>query len=379
MRINIVSGPFYPSPPAPTGAVQRIWFDLARLFVRRGHSVKILSCGYHGFPKSQTVDGVDIRRLITFKHTPSTKANLAKDLIYSLQSLASLPRADITVTNCFWLPAIMTRVPFRKRWGKVVVCVQRVPKGQFKMYLRCDRLHAVSSAIARWIIEEQPGAAPITKVIANPIDVEHFRPMPSSGHRQDKTLLYTGRIHPEKGLDLLLRALPIIRQTRPEVGLRLIGPTDIEKGGGGDAFVDSLKALAPGQPVRFEPAIYDRAQLADALRQADLYCYPSVAERGEASPVAPLEAMGVGLVPICSDLPQFRDYLDEGVNGVTFNHRAPDAPALLARQVCDLLDHPAKWLEMSAAAAATAAAHSNQAIADQFLQDFQTLLDGVAP
>lgn len=380
MRINIVSGPFYPSPPAPTGAVQRIWFDLAKHFVARGHVVEVQSCGHDGFPRDATVDGIRVRRFLSLKHTRRTAVNLIKDLAYSLRVLASLPRADVTITNCFWLPAIMTRLPGRKRWGKVYVCVQRVPKGQMGLYSRVDRLHAVSSAIANWIAEERPAAKSVTRVIPNPIDVRHFNANDGLARSGDPTsspvVMFTGRVHPEKGLDLLVRAMPILRRTVPGASLRIIGPTDIDKGGGGPAYVAQLRELAKDQPVSFEPAIYDRAGLAAALRSADAYCYPSIAEKGEASPVAPLEAMGVGLVPVCSDLPQYRDYLDEGVNGVTFDHRAADAPERLARALADLLTNPGRRRTMAEAAARTGAAHSNDAIADRFLVDFQSLVDG---
>jgi glycosyltransferase involved in cell wall biosynthesis len=379
LRINIVSGPFYPSPPAPTGAVQRIWFDLAKHFVQRGHTVEVQSCGYSGFPRDATVDGIRIRRFVSLKHTRRTVVNLLKDFVYSIRVLASLPRADVTITNCFWLPAVMTRLPGRRRWGSVYVCVQRVPKGQMGLYSRVDRLHAVSSAIAKWIADERPASAARTRVIPNPIDVRHFHandglarsPEPASR----PVVMFTGRVHPEKGLDILVRAMPILRQAVPGASLRVIGPTDIDKGGGGPTYVEQLRALAHDQPVSFEPAIYDRAALAAALRSADVYCYPSVAEKGEASPVAPLEAMGVGLVPVCSDLPQYRDYLEEGMNGVTFDHRAADAPERLARALADLLTNPERRREMALAAARTGAAHSNEAIADRFLADFATLME----
>ena len=328
MRINIVSGPFYPCPPAPTGAVQRIWFDLAKAFVARGHEVRVQSCGFPGFPKNQIVDGVQIKRIFRLKQTLSNKVNLAKDMLYSLRVLLILPAADVTVTNCFWLPAMISRLPWRKRWGKIVVSIARVPKGQIKLYRRCDRLHAVSTAIARWTVEECPAAASITRAIGNPIDTEQFnirRGFPQSPDDRP-TIIYTGRVHPEKGLDILIRALRLVQQTNPNVRLRIIGPSSTERRRRGPQFVSQLKQLAGDADVTFEPPIYSRTELADALRTGDIYCYPSTAEKGEASPVAPLEAMGVGLVPVCSDLPQYCDYLDDGENGLIFNHRGDEGP-----------------------------------------------------
>src|SRR5476651_2632708 len=101
LTINITTGPFYPAPPAPCGAVERIWFDLARVFVARGHRVTILSRGYEGFDDDH-VDGVFIRRLWSFNQTHNIKVDLLKDLAFSFRLLAAVPPADITVTNCFF-------------------------------------------------------------------------------------------------------------------------------------------------------------------------------------------------------------------------------------------------------------------------------------
>ena len=46
-----------------------------------------------------------------------------------------------------------------------------------------------------------------------------------------------------------------------------------------------------------------------------------MAEKGEAMPVAPLEAMANGCVPLVSKLDCFRDYISDGTNGFVFDHR----------------------------------------------------------
>jgi glycosyltransferase involved in cell wall biosynthesis len=375
LTINITTGPFYPAPPAPCGAVERYWFDLAREFVSLGHTVRILSRGHPGFPSRQTEAGVDIRRFWTFRQSGNIKLDLLKDLAFSLRLLPSIPRADITVCNCFFLPAILPRLP--GAWGKTYVSVARVPKGQMKLYTRAARIHAVSSAIHRWIVEQTPAAAPITKTLPNPIDTTVFNLSTSAKTPGPPTILYTGRIHPEKGLHLLVQAFALLKADHPQLRLKLVGPSATDRGGGGDDFVASLKSLAPGlsEPdLTFAPPIYDRPALAATLRDADLYCYPSVADKGEAAPVAPLEAMAVGLVPVCSDLPQFRDYLTENETGVTFDHRAPDAPQRLAKALRSLLDNPNLRRLMGERAAKVAAGYSNAAIARRFIDDFHSLL-----
>jgi glycosyltransferase involved in cell wall biosynthesis len=115
--------------------------------------------------------------------------------------------------------------------------------------------------------------------------------------------------------------------------------------------------------------------LAAVYHKADLFCYPSLAERGETFGVAPLEAMATGLVPVVSDLACFRDFLAAGVNGVVFDHRAPDAARRLAGALDGLLADPAARREMGTRAAERAAAYSLPRVADLYLADFAEMLD----
>ena len=110
-----------------------------------------------------------------------------------------------------------------------------------------------------------------------------------------------------------------------------MGPVAQDEGGGGEAFAAELKRQVEGLPVRFEVPVFDPEALAKIYDEADVFVYPSVAETGEAMPLAPVEAMARGVVPVVSDLAVFRDYLEPGVNGMVFDHRNGQGPANLAR------------------------------------------------
>jgi glycosyltransferase involved in cell wall biosynthesis len=370
MKITIVTGPFYPVPPAPCGAVERLWNDLAVRFAAAGNDVTVLCRHYPGQAKNETIDGVRYVRRLRLSHTRSIYWDLIQDMFYSLRMFLLLPRADVTVTNAFWLPALMR---LRKRAGRVVVNVNRWPKGQIKLYRRVDRLAAASSAVRDEIVRQCPEVAPIAKVFLNPIDTAVF--VPPLGGRPDspncvKTIVYTGRVHPEKGMELLIDGFRELHRTMPQTRLRVIGPWGVTSGGGGDAFKDALEKRAAGAPVEFVGPIYDRAALADALRDADAYTYPSLAEHGEALPVAPLEALATGLTPVVSNLGCFRDYVIEGETGFFFDRNAPDAPARLSAALGRVLQGGPEIEGMSRAAIALAQTFSTDAIANQYLADF---------
>jgi glycosyltransferase involved in cell wall biosynthesis len=377
MRITIVTGPFLSAPPAPCGAVERRWYDLAARFAAAGHPVTFICRGYPGLAAQETIDGVRVRRLTHFTGTASIAVNLVKDFLFSLRMLPVLPRADILVVNAFWLPVLARWL--RPGAGKVVLNVARMPKGQMWLYRGIGRLSAVSNATATAIIEQTPSVAPIIRVTPNPIDAAVFCP-PPGGRRpkspgEPRTFVFTGRIHPEKGLPLLIDAFARVHATHPGVRLRVIGPWQTERGGGGDAYLAELRARAGALPVEFVEPIYDRPALARALQEADCYCYPSLAEQGETFGIAPLEAMGTGLVTIVSDLDCFREFLRDGDTGYMFDHRGPDAVARLADVMARVLDDPDDAAAaVGRRAAARAATFDNAAIVEACLEDFRSLL-----
>lgn len=376
LNITIALGPFYPTPPAPTGAVQRVWYDLSKRFVARGHRVTVLACRHPGQAAEETVDGIRIRRRTSFTQSPNIYRDIIKDSWYSLRSLLLLPKADILVTNAFWLPMWAARM--RPSAGGVYVCVQRVPKGQMKLYRRAKRLHAVSQAIADAIVAERADLNALVKVIPNPVEVSVFTPPQRERLRgPGRQVLFTGRIHPEKGLHVLVRAVAAARARHDDLTVRLVGAHRVDQGGGGPEYVAELNKLAAELqvPLTISEPIFDRPNLAEALQQADLYCYPSLAEKGEASPIAPVEAMATGLAPIVSDIPQFRDYITPGKTGFVFDHRGPveQAAAALAVTLEQALADPARTNAMGRDAYARAQTLSYEQVADAFLADFQSL------
>ena len=373
MRITIVTGPFLPVPPAPCGAVERIWHELAGEFAAQGHQVTMLCRDHETQSRNETVDGIRFLRRTRFKRSSHLSWDLVRDFLYSSRMVTLLPPSDIVVTNSFWLPILLPM--FRWRAGRIVVNVARVPKGQIAWYRQVDRLTAVSNAIRQAIASQCPAALHLTKVIGNPIDTRIFCPTDSGrSSRKPSVILYTGRIHPEKGIDLLIKAFRLLHERRPDVRLRIVGPALVEQGGGGEPYMAQLKQLAEGLPVEFHPPTFNKAKLAEIYRAASVFCYPSLAEQGESFGMAPLEAMATGLVPIVSDLACFQDFVHDGRTGLVFDHRGSGAPEHLAATLMRLVDDPERCASMSAEGVRLAQDFSKERIAAAYLKDFEELL-----
>jgi len=371
MKITIVLGAFFPVPPLLGGAVEKVWFALGQEFVRQGHEVAQISRRHPELPESEVIAGVRHVRVKGYAQPGSILWLKWLDLLYSLRVCRILPPADILVTNTFWLPLLVRR----EDRGLVYVHVQRGPKGQMRWYAHVARLCAVSKAIAAEIAAEAPQLRDKVRVIPNalPFSIDQ-----NADGAREQTMLFVGRIHPEKGLELFLRALPLLpEKILSGWKIRIIGPHEVELGGGGDSFLCRIHELAAcsGAKVEWGEKIFDPAKLAAEYRASLVFIYPSVAETGEALPLAPLEAMAHGCAPFVSNLACFRDYIADGVTGFVFDHRGSEPEKTLADRLAAILQcGPEDLRRVGEAARAKAAEFEVSKVARRYLEDFASLL-----
>ena len=376
MRITIAQGAFLPVPPLRGGAVEKVWFQLGKLFAAKGHEVTHLSRLCDDLPPEETIDGVSHLRVPGFS-TPSSLWKLKfLDLLYSRRVKRALPEADLLLTNTFWLP-ILVKNP---RLGRLYVHIGRYPKGQMKFYRGAARLHAPSTAIAEAIRREAPKFAHRVRSIPYPLPWKPSSVEEAAAEREP-VILYLGRIAPEKGLDALVRsyvALP--EELRGKWKLRIIGPAATSQGGGGRTYLGRLRERAApvASRVEFPGPVFDENKLRSELGRASLFVYPSLAERGETFGLAPLEAMSCGCPALVSGLACFRDFIEDGKDGFTFDHKGDDPSLALCSKLRALLENPDRLRQASSPALRKATKFEADQVADLYLADFRELLEGKA-
>lgn len=366
MKIAIVQGAFLPVPTKRGGAVEKVWFALGQEFARRGHEVVHYSRLCDGLPETDTIAGVRHVR-VPGANTPSSLLLLKwQDLLYTRRVARKLAPADVVATNTFWAPLVFSP----SRHGPLWVHVQRYPKGQMILYRRAARLQTVSKVIADAIVQQAPAFRARVCIIPNPLP-----PLvaPAGNPSRDPNLiLFVGRLHPEKGLELFLQAAQIVHRAKPQLRFRIVGPWESRFGGGGEGFQRRLNDLAGplGNAVEFTGPIFDEAALATHFASASVFVYPSLAAKGEASPVAPLEALARGCPVVISNLDCFEETLGRGPYVRRFEHNAPDAPEKFAGVLQDMATDSAAWNLSSAAAVARAQQFSIDRVADLYLKGF---------
>jgi len=375
MRITIVTGFFLPIPPLRGGAMEKMWHRLAQEFAAAGHQVTQVSRLWPGLPARQKVAGVHHFRVKGSDHTRNLKRNLLLDFLWGLRVGWALPAADVVLCNTISLPIWLPYL--KRRAGIVAVVLGRAPKGQLRWYAGVKRVYALSGALASQAVHEYPPIRDRLMVMWSPID---WALHAAAAHRTADTLVigFVGRIHPEKGIELLLRAAEIMarRTDLPPWRLELVGPSDVISGGGGAQFQASLEARyrpALGDRLQFAGPEFDPAGLAGRYGAMDIFCYPSIAEQGETFGVAVAEAMAAGCVPVVSALACFADFVVEGENGVQFDHRAPDAAALLAAALVGLVSDARRRQVLAAAAQASVRRFDYPLVAHKLLDDLGRL------
>lgn len=378
MRITIVMGFFLPVPPLRGGATEKIWHRFAQEFATAGHEVTLVSRRWPGLPHREANGRITHIRLRGCDHTRSLPRNLLLDFWWSVRVLRHLPAADILVSNNVSLPIFAGRL--RSRAGRVAVVLGRMPKGQTRWYGGVDRVLPTSNAVYRQVLRENPALETRCRIMLNPADCalhERMNVKPRIG--SSLTIGYVGRLNPEKGIETLIDAAGRLHRelTAPRWRLVLIGPHVVAGGGGGEAYRAELVARAaaalPSDAFEFVGPIYDPESLARRYGEMDVFCYPTKAERGEGLSVAPIEAMAAGAVPVLSNLPCYEDLIVPEANGLLFDHRAVDAPAVLAALLRRLLTNPELRTTMARRAQADVRRFDYAVIARKMLEDFSSL------
>ncbi len=379
MRICIINGFFLPVPPVSGGATEKSWYQLARQFAARGHDVTFVSRQWPGFADDETVDGIRHVRRRGFDHRRKLWRNLLLDFIWSWRVFFALPNADIVVVHAVTLPAWLGWL--KPRAGRVVIMTGRMPKGQYRRYRHIARVLAPSSFVRDKVIAENPSLAHVTRVTGYPIDCQLMNRRDDSPKTEEIVIGFIGRLHEEKGLRLFAEAVKILSADPglPAWRVLLCGPSDVSRGGSGQAFRDQIAEIITSAITRdrltlLEPQ-FDTAALARIYQGIRIFCYPSLAEQGETFGVAVAEAMAAGAVPVVSHLACFTDFVHHEKNGLVFDHRASSAAAELAAAFARLLRDRALLNALASSAVRDAQAYDYPRYATALLDDFYSLID----
>ncbi len=353
MRIVQVAPFFYPH----AGGVESHVRSLAREFARQGHEVTVVTSKFRGgLPAEERVDGFRVLRTRSLGSVFNTPIDVGTGPL--------LKAVDADVVHLHYPP------PLTSFFATQALQDRRVPTC---LTYHCDLY--LSGRLGRWISGTYertllpPTLARVDRIIVHTtsygttsamlrgrelevipsvVDLQRFRPgLPTQAIRSrlkldgKRVVVFTGRLVPHKGVDVLLRA---VAQLPADVHLVVVGR--------GPRLVDLstiARRLGVDARVHFCSSVGDD-ELPRYLSLGSVFAFPSQS-RLEGFGLAVAEAMACGLPVVTSDMPGVREVIDDGVQGLLVEPLLADD---LAEKLNALLGDPARARQMGAAGRARA-------------------------
>lgn len=156
---------------------------------------------------------------------------------------------------------------------------------------------------------------------------------PASG----RGLLFVGRLDVEKGVPVLVEAMPQILEAHPDAHLTLIGD-----GPERPMLEDQVRRLDLSGVIRFA-GYQSQDEVADALARSAVFVLPSFAE---GVPVVLMEAMAARRPVVATSIAGIPELIEDGVSGRIV---PPGDATALATTVCDILAAPDRAAAMGEA------------------------------
>lgn len=296
----------------PLGGIEQHVFHTARRLADRGHRVDLLYGRDAGFAGEARSFCASTRQVPAFQAKVRHPLRGARQ-VWPATAAGVRSRPDVVYVNRFselaWAAPIAaaTRAP--------VVCHLHCFSEHKATRIRSATVHrfiAVSEALrGQWVEAGIPGER--IAVVPNGVDLDAFPLGDDAGQHRARTalglpaagfvVLYCGRIHAEKGVDVLLEAWRALGLAPDEGRLLLVGAS--EDPGRADEYERRLRQASP-PGCEWLPATREVSRV---MQAADVVALPS---RSESFGRVIVEAMATGRPVIASRVGGVPEVLDRG-------------------------------------------------------------------
>jgi len=386
-----------------TGGMNVYVKDLSHEFSRQGIDIDIYTRSQDPtLPRITWID--DKVRVIQIKAGPERPYN-KNDIYHHLDEFAERVLVhdefyDIMFAH-YWLSGLVG-LRLRHVWGTPVVQMfhtlaalkNQIAQTQRELEppqrINCERelMHRVNHLIAATPIDKhhmlEHYGAPENKISIVPpgVNLQRFQPIDKAVARQQlgipsehQMILFVGRIQPLKGIDVLLKALALIKrsdaQLMNDVCLAIIGG---DPNTTSEAEQIEMKRLLT---LRQQLGLEDMVTFLGSKNHDDLINYYSAAEivvipsNYESFGLVAVEAMACGTPVIASDVGGLTFSVADGFNGYLFPVRDAEA---LAHKIRLVLRHESLQEQLSRQAQTWVERFSWHNIAEELKEVFETVL-----
>lgn len=372
MNILLVNWQDLRNPQA--GGAELHLFELFSRLAARGHRVRLVCCGFPGGAAVEMVDGIEVHRT-GGRHSFALRGRGA------VRRALRAERPDVVVDDINKLPLFIASLTDRPVYALVphlfgTTAFQEAPWPMAAVVWLAERLiprayrrawfHAISESTRDDLVARGIPAERIA-VVHPGVDSTAFRPVTPVERAHPARFVYVGRLKRYKGIEYLIRALAIARQTHPELSVDIAGSGDDRP-----RLEVLARTLGQENAVCFLGFV-DEATKLSLLRRAMANVFPSPKEGWG---ITVMEAAACGTPSLASDAPGLRDSVRDGETGVLVPHG--DVPALVAAML-RLANDPVLVEALGQAARRYAEAHSWDAAADAVERHLHDLAAGTVP
>lgn len=323
LAICMVSDDFM---PAATGVGTHLQ-QVTAFLTARGHRILVITTRRPGQPESEEWMGVTIKRMPTLKvfgfyqGLPS-KARLAQVIdafrpdIVHFHYLSSMMLKGMLIAEGRSLPIVYTYHMTEDHLTQPLPMRPLRPWIAREIVRLCNRADVVITVSgANLELLPKRGISTPLRFISNPVifeDTDKVEPVRSGAAF---TVMFAGRLNPEKNVPLLLRAFALLLNSLPDVVLWIAGE------GTQRAPLEQLsRNLGLGEKVRFLGFLNHEA-LSGYYAGCDVFVLPSFVET---QGLVAMEAMRFGKpLIVARSVISARELVDEDVNGYIVDERSP--------------------------------------------------------
>ncbi len=345
MKIAMLVPYFFPH----FGGTEKYVKDVSLELVSRGHDVTIITNNIPkeaGAPSEEIMDGIKVKRLdaMNLIYLPiSNKFSLKMldgfDVVHSHCPPFGFARA---VRNRLKVPHVVTYHCDTTMSEKFLGL--KMPKWVIKA------VESATNAYARWVLpkvdaiitttESYASTSPVVSKFphyAIPIGI-HYELFDSSAKKQGiteakrdrKKVLFLGRLAANKGIDYLVKAIPMVLKAVPDAKFVICG--EGEEKPHVEAFIDKIGVR---DHIEFKGKV-NLDQMVELYSTSAMFVFPSI-NRLEAFGIVQLESMACRTPVIASNIPGVNNVMDEGKSGLLVEPRNSEA---LADAIIKVLKDP---------------------------------------
>ncbi|GGC88552.1 hypothetical protein GCM10007216_19150 [Thalassobacillus devorans] len=353
MKVLIICTEKLPVPPIKGGAIQT-YIAGALPDLKKNHQITVLGRSDDSLPDDEVQDGIRYCR-VEGGQLEVYRNNVAEFL--------QTTSAQYDLIHIFNRPRLVNAVRALAPDAKIILSMhndmfkpEKLDPEEGTMVVRnVDKIITISNYIGRTIAHFFPEAEPKLQTIYSGVDLNRFVPSYSSQakelrtrirneHNLDsrKVILYAGRLSPNKGIDVLIRAIPELAKKHQDIALVVMGSKWFSDNSITD-YIAYVRALAERLPI---PVIQTGFVSPDKIQEwfvaSDIFVCTSQWQE----PLARVhyEAMAAALPIVTTDRGGNTEVIEPYQNGIVVEN--PEKPEEFVEHLSYLLGNPDKGKEM---------------------------------